>query len=84
MLPARSLRGPAPPGGIFARTSSASTADTIAIDSHSIHVGQAPMSAKWPRENVEAGYLKRNLNTTRQASNQVDTAMQPQGRERNQ
>ena len=63
MPAARSFRDPKSPGGSFARMISASAADTTAIDSHSIHVGQAPSRTKWPRENVESGYLKRNLNT---------------------
>ncbi len=83
MLAARSRRGPTSPGGSFARTISASAVDTIAIETHSLHVGQPPISAKWPRENVETGYLKRNLNTT-PSSKQFAHAMQPQGRERNQ
>ena len=69
MLPARSFRDSTSPGGSFARMISASAAATIATERHSIHAGQALSSAKWPRENVEGGYLKRTLNT-RQARNQ--------------
>ena len=48
----------------FARSIAPRTADTIAIASHSLHAGHGASSTNWPRENVDQGYLNRNLNTT--------------------